>query len=157
MGIIVLIPLMTVIGDWVPEDGHKMHYAQLPDETGWAVNATQPMILADDFMCMETGWIKDVHFWGAWKNGVEGQVTSFVLSFHTDIPADQSPTGYSMPGETLWELEVTDFIIAPPIDPPTMEGWYDPSTGEIISEDHRPYFQYNVFLRFQQALHQEQN
>jgi hypothetical protein len=141
--------------DWSEADGHKMHYPQLPDETGWAVNATQPLILADDFMCMETGWIKDVHFWGAWRHGDEGIVQTFILSFHRDIPADQNPDGYSMPGETLLEIEVDYFITAPPIDPPTMEGWYDPETGEMIEDDHTPYFQYNVFLPEAVWFHQD--
>ena len=26
------------MADWVPADGHKMHYPQLPDEAGWDVN-----------------------------------------------------------------------------------------------------------------------
>ncbi len=128
---------------WQPGDPHKMHYPQLPDEAGWDVNATQPMVLADDFQCTWTGPIKDIHFWGSWKHGVEGQIVSFFLSLHEDIPADQSPTGYSMPGATLWEREVTDFG-ATPKDPPTTEGWYDPATGEVIFDDHQAYFQYDV-------------
>jgi hypothetical protein len=128
---------------WNPGDTHKMHFPQLPDEAGWDVNATQPMILADDFMCMQDGPITDVHWWGSWKHGNEGQIVSFWLSIHADIPADQNPTGYSMPGVTLWEREVTDFD-AIPKDPPSMEGWYDPATGEVIWDDHQAYFQYNV-------------
>ncbi|MFH1688375.1 MAG: thrombospondin type 3 repeat-containing protein [bacterium] len=147
------VPL--ALADWSEADGHKMHYPQLPDETGWAVNATQPLILADDFMCTETGWIKDVHFWGAWRHGQEGVVTTFILSFHTDIPADQNPDGYSKPGSTLVEIPVEYFITTPPIDPPTMEGWYDPLTGEIVEEDHYPYYQYNVFLPEAQWFHQD--
>ncbi|MBU8933172.1 MAG: dockerin type I repeat-containing protein [candidate division Zixibacteria bacterium] len=80
-------PNCTQVCDWKPGDPYKHHFPQMPDETGWAVNATQPMILAEDFMCMDTGWIKDFHFWGAWKHGDEGQVTTFVLSIHEDIPA----------------------------------------------------------------------
>jgi hypothetical protein len=72
---------------WQPGDDHKMHFPQLPDESGWDVNATQPMILADDFMCMRSGPITDIHFWGGWKGDVFGQVNSFVLSIHEDIPA----------------------------------------------------------------------
>jgi len=130
---------------WQPGDAYKMHFPQLPDEAGWDVNATQPLVLAEDFMCTQTGWVKDVHFWGSWKNGVVGQVTVFFLSLHADIPADQSPTGYSMPGATLWEREITQFNFVP-FDPPTAEGWYDPSTGETIWGDHQEYFQYDVCL-----------
>jgi len=131
--------------DWQPGQPHKMHWAQLPDEDGWAVNATAPVVLADDFMCMETGYIKDIHFWGAWRNGVVGQVNSFVLSLHSDIPADPPQVPYSRPGITLWELEVTDWDVTP-IDPPTLEGWYDPAQGFYLPDDHLAYFQYNVCL-----------
>jgi hypothetical protein len=121
-----------------------MHFPQMPNELGWDVNATQPLILADDFMCTETGFIKDIHFWGSWRNEDVGVVTQFVLSFHADIPAgDTIP--YSRPGATLWEHEITDFLIQP-YDPPTMEGWYDPATGEVIPNSIGSYFQYNVFL-----------
>jgi hypothetical protein len=124
---------------------HKMHWPQLPDEDGWDVNATQPLVLADDWMCSETGWVKDVYFWGSWKDDLVGEIDHFVLSIHEDIPADQSPTGYSMPGATLWEREVSDFV-ATTIDPPTLEGWYDPYTGEVLYDNHASYFQYDVHL-----------
>ncbi len=101
------------------------------------------MALADDFQCTWTGPVKDIHFWGSWKHGVVGQIISFFVSISADIPASQSPTGYSMPGATLWEREVTNFG-ATPKDPPTSEGWYDPATGEIIYDDHQAYFQYDV-------------
>ena len=157
------LPLLFVAGlygaataDWVPEDGHKMHFPQLPNTSGWDVNATQPAVLADDWQCSETGWVKDVHFWGSWMHGIEGQVVEFVLSIHDDIPAEQSPTGYSMPGATLWEKEITNFIVAPPIDPPGPEGWYDPLSGAVFPDDHMAYYQYNVFLPEQDWFWQEQ-
>jgi hypothetical protein len=140
----VFLGISFALAHWLPEDGHKMHFPQLPDSLGWDVNATQPMILADDFMCTETGFIKDIHFWGSWKDEVAGQVLQFVLSFHADIPAgDTIP--YSRPGTTLWEHEISDFLIQP-YDPPTMEGWYDPATGDTIPNSIGSYFQYNVFL-----------
>jgi len=142
--------------NWIPGDDHKMHWPQLPDETGWAVNATQPLVLADDFLCMQTGWIKDVHWWGAWMNGIEGEVLTFVLSLHTDIPAAQSPTGYSMPGITLWEVEIPG-MPGTPFDPPTMEGWYDPSQGLVVYDDHQPYYQYDVCLDEQYWVWQDSN
>ncbi len=143
---LIFICSAGALADWVIEDGHKMHYPQLPNVVGWDVNATNPVILADDFMCMETGWIKDIHFWGSWMHGMEGSIVSFNLSLHADIPADPPMIPYSRPGLTLWEREITDFIIATPVDPPGVQGWYDPSTGQFIMEDHEAYFQYNVFL-----------
>ena len=141
--------------EWNYGDPHKMHFPQLPDELGWDVNATQPVVLADDFLCTETGFIRDFHFWGSWRHGIEGQILMFVLSIHADIPADQSPTGYSMPGPTLWEAEVWDFGFIP-IDPPAMEGWYDPSTGEYFPDDHQAYFQYNICIDEAMAFWQDE-
>ncbi|MEW5923037.1 MAG: thrombospondin type 3 repeat-containing protein [Candidatus Zixiibacteriota bacterium] len=141
----VLALCSTGIADWVPEDGHKMHFPQLPNEIGWDVNATEPIVLADDWMCSETGWVKDIHFWGSWLNGIEGQVLYFVLSIHADIPADPPAVPYSRPGPTLWEREISNFIILP-LAPGTMEGWYDPAAGTWLANNHEEFFQYNVFL-----------
>ena len=155
IGILVCALLITssmiITADWTPGDGHKMHYPQLPDEAGWDVYATaglsdygyQDICLADDWNCSESGPVKDIHFWGSWKGGIEGNILSFSIAIHDDIPADQSPTGYSMPGTTLWEETFTSWT-AVPIDPPAMEGWYNPSSGEIIYNDHDNYFQYNI-------------
>ncbi|MCP4703884.1 MAG: hypothetical protein GY865_04680 [candidate division Zixibacteria bacterium] len=72
---------------WTPGDPHKMHFPQLPDEAGWDVNATFPQILAADWQCSESGYIKDLHFWGSWLDGITGDIDHFIISFHEDIPA----------------------------------------------------------------------
>ena len=69
-----------------PEWDAKMHYPQLPDENGWDVNATWPLVLADDWLCTETGWVKDIHFWGSWLGDSIGYIEYFILSIHEDIP-----------------------------------------------------------------------
>jgi hypothetical protein len=95
-------------GDCVETDEigcHKMHHEQLPDPFGWDVLATQPLILADDFRCAQTGLIRDIHFWGSWRGDMVGQIVFARFSIHADIPAEQSPTGFSMPGELLWSWE----------------------------------------------------
>jgi len=142
---------LSVLADWNPGDGHKMHYPQLPDEAGWDVYATAGLsqygypeiCLADDWMCSETGPVTDIHFWGSWKGGIEGNILAFVIAIAADIPASQNPDGYSKPGTTLWERTFYDWA-AVPIDPPSLEGWYDPYAGEIIYDDHSNYFQYNI-------------
>jgi len=220
---------------WQPGDDHKMHFPQLPDEDGWDVNATYPIILADDWECSESGYVKDVHFWGSWLHDYTGIIDSFVLSIHSDVPAGVTPPGifyntgdcnqdgipltvadmvlliryisstppprkfysqydingdcvideadaqlyndyfvygisvfpqypiptcrdaadYSRPDSTLWEEVITDFAITP-IDPPTSEGWFDPSTGDYIEDDHWSYFQYDVILPQNQWFYQNQ-
>ncbi len=132
----------TALADWYPGDPYKMHFPQLPDEAGWDVNATQPVVLADDWGCIESGWVKDIHFWGSWMEGFTGEITSFVLSIHDNVPGPPST-----PGQTLWEWEVPfDSVIAVPFTSPEWEGWYDPPSGMWAPSDHNTYYQYNVFL-----------
>ncbi|MDH4158381.1 MAG: hypothetical protein OEW00_14015, partial [candidate division Zixibacteria bacterium] len=143
---------MPAAADWAPGDGHKMHFPQLPDEAGWDVNATFPIVLADDWRCSGTGLITDLHFWGSWRDvtgdgvGDVGNILWFIISIHSDIPAEQSALGYSMPGAQLRYWEISSFIPMA-IDPSTTEGWFDPSADPpiIVPGDHGAYFQYNIF------------
>jgi len=124
----------------------KFKYEQLPDTLGWDVNATYPMILADDWPCTQTGNVKDFHFWGSWKGDVIGEIDHFVLSIHADIPEDpDNGIFYSRPGETLREIEVYEYGVVA-YDPLTMEGWYDPANDDEIPDDHNAYFRYDVYL-----------
>ncbi|HEC94449.1 MAG TPA: hypothetical protein ENI45_00605 [Thermoplasmatales archaeon] len=137
----------TAVADWNPEDGHKMHFPQLPDPSGWDVCATYVkeeewgIALADDWRCTETSPINDIHFWGSWKNGVEGTITGFWIAIHKNIPAS-SDIPYSRPGETLWERYITHWK-AVPIEG-TWQGWFYPDTGEYLWRDHNVYYQYNI-------------
>ncbi len=95
------------LADWDIGDAHK--WVQFPDlsPTGCDVNATNPYLLADDFLCTVTGPITDFHIWGSWYHdqlpfGMDPNAVAFTLSIHSDIPAWESPTGYSMPGPVLW-------------------------------------------------------
>jgi hypothetical protein len=146
--VFTLLALVSASGDWEPGQPHKMHYPQLPNPAGWDVNATQPVVLADDWQCSETGWVKDIHFWGSWLHGMDGQVVQFVLSIHEDIPANPPSIPYSRPGATLWEKEIPAIaptvIVRGPFSGP--EGWYDPMSGLVLPNDHETYYQYNVFL-----------
>ncbi|TFH58912.1 MAG: hypothetical protein E4G91_09210, partial [Candidatus Zixiibacteriota bacterium] len=154
--VFALLALVSANGDWDVGDDHKMHFPQLPNVNGWDVNATQPVVLADDWRCSETGWVKDVHFWGSWRHGDPGQILYFVLSIHEDIPVGPG-IPYSRPGTTLWEADVTEFVTAAPIIPPGPEGWYDPANEIIYPQgDHMEYFGYNVYLPEHQWFWQEE-
>ncbi|UCB52414.1 MAG: hypothetical protein JSV10_10610, partial [Candidatus Zixiibacteriota bacterium] len=147
-------------GEW---PNHKMHFPQLPDEIGWDVNATYPKILADDWQCSQTGPVTDIHFWGSWKDtdgdpwtDDAGHILYFIFSIHANIPAD-SDTPWSRPGELLWER--IDSTAITPIDPPTLEGWYDPNTGRTFYNDHVPYWRYDYvnipapFFQYQDSIY----
>ena len=140
---------------WDVDDPHKMHYPQLPDEAGWDVRAMWPIQLADDWRCSETGWVKDLHWWGSWKHGITGEVLAFNWFVYADIPANPPDVPFSRPGAQLWQGEINVFG-ALPIDPPTTEGWYDPVTGEFLLDDHQEFFQYNVYLPEAEWFFQEE-
>jgi len=139
---------------WVPGDEYKMHYPQLPNEAGWDVMATYPRTLADYWQCSETGWVKDIHFWGSWKDDIVDNILFFQVAIYSDIPADPPQVPYSRPGVILWEAQISDYEMVP-LDPPTMEGWYDPATGEELWDNHQSYFQYNICLPEQQWFWQD--
>lgn len=139
---------------WQPGDGHKMHFPQLPDELGWDVDGSVPMLLGDDWQCSETGWIQDLHFWGSWRHGVTGVIRRFDVSIYSDVPAN-TDLPYSHPGELLWTQEIGDFNIIP-VQTDAREGWYEPFTGDAIELDHQEYFQYDIQLREDQYFWQEE-
>ena len=82
-------------------------WVQFPDEdpsTSLDVYASYEKTLADDFECVETGPITEVHIWGSWRQDVLPFVgpipdpffaglVDFRLSIHADIPAADSPFG----------------------------------------------------------------
>ncbi|MCK5636556.1 MAG: hypothetical protein KAH91_03965, partial [Thermoplasmatales archaeon] len=157
IGILVctlLIAAGTIaVADWDPEDGHKMHWPQLPDPDGWDVYCTAGLsqypnvCLADDWECSETGFIKDVHFWGSWWGDHVGQIDHFVMGVAKNVPPEQNPYGdWSMPGDTLIEWEVYDWIERGPYN--GNQGWYwsYDESNPWHPDDHQLYWQYNVFL-----------
>jgi len=123
------------VEDYEVEIGPAYKWIQEPDlsDFGMDVNATNPNLLADDFRCTVTGPITTISIWGSWfKDHIpwheDPNAVTFTLSIHEDIPADQSPTGYSMPGNTIWlhtfgpteftaEIEMAGLL----------ENWYDPA------------------------------
>ncbi len=94
--------------DWNEGDPHKMHYPQLPDPNGWDVSCTSPQVIADDFRCQADGPITNIHLWVSWYNDQVAPITNIHLSIHADIPAGESPSGYSMPqNSSLWAVDIT--------------------------------------------------
>ena len=141
---VVVVGIMagTALADWDESMGHKMHYPQLPDPKGWDINATHPKVLADDWECSESGLVADVHLWGSWKRGVEGQIRKIHLSIHDNIA--KGPDGYSIPGNLLWQrdFDASQFTIR---DAGTgVQGWYDPNVNEWEPEDHNTFHQINI-------------
>jgi len=142
-----------------------MHFPQLPDPVGWDVKATsiitpnwpvstviegpylQRKILADDWTCSQSGPVDDIHFWGSWRDDVEGQILSIHLSIHSDDPVGTGGTdpanNFSKPDVLLWSWDATAWTVTPPISTPG-QGWYNPNSGEWQHPDHNMFHQINI-------------
>jgi hypothetical protein len=165
--LVLLLWAASATADWDP--GMPAKWVQEPDLTdlGLDVNASnvpRDFILADDFECRQTGPITGIHIWGSWLNdnlpvaGPDNVV--FILSIHADIPASQSPTGFSMPGDVLWwrEFQPGQFT-ARPYATDLREGWLTPP-DEYIYPGDSICWQYNFEIPeadafFQQGLPDE--
>lgn len=134
---------VPVFADWQPGDGHKMHYPQLPDETGSDVYSEYPWGLADNWMCSESGPVSDIHFWGSWLNDVIGETGDILVRV-----LDNDDTGdFDKPGSVLWENVFTeaDYTAVLYADGYS-QGWYDPRTGWYDENNHEQTWQYNIPL-----------
>jgi hypothetical protein len=113
------------------------------------IPGTQPQfpfikVLADDFLCRQTGPITDVHIWGSWLRDAMNPNTSFKLSIHSDVP--RSATGEpSHPGGLLWQeiFGPTQYVARP--WGTANELFFEPNTNEIIGSD-TVVWQYNFFM-----------
>lgn len=149
----------AAMADWNPGDAAK--WVQLPDasSTGLAIQAMRPLILADDFVCTQTGPITSIHIWGEWYSDVAGPLVYnwFNLTIYSDIPADQSPTGYSMPGEVLWtgSFHVDSGNISRRVVAQSLEWLYNPQLQIYAEVQQHDLYQYNFTIPAEQAFIQQ--
>jgi hypothetical protein len=144
----VLLIGSTALADWKVGDSYKMHFPQLPDPNGLDVNFEAPIMLADDWLCTETGPVGDIHFWVSHQGGVIPILNGLRVEIFSNIPAPAAG-GFSMPGDSLWSAggpvplgDDFDFATAP--GGTGDQGWLDPVTGQYIPNDHDSFFQINL-------------
>jgi hypothetical protein len=100
--LVVLAPVQS------QEVGIKWH--QPPDMDrghdwqSWSYGDDARYQVADDFCCRDGRPVTDVHWWGSYMPGPDGQVWKFVIQFWTDVPA--GPDGYSRPGKLIYQTVV---------------------------------------------------
>jgi len=137
--------------DWDVGDPHKMHEPQLPDPEGWDVRISNARrlpgedpqwIVADDWQCIRTGEVSDVHLWVSWRQNVQDQIVNIHLSIHSDIP--MGPNGWSIPGQLLWERDFGPGEFAVRDDGTGDQGWFDPPFDDWWRPDHDLYQQINI-------------
>ena len=143
----------AAVADWDVEDGHKMHFPQLPDPNGWDVDVTRGVV-ADDWQCSWSGPIDDIHFWISAEEDYLGNGIDFIdVAIYDDVPASMDPPMWSHPGTRLWSSRVQDLDNPDPGDKFTIrgpetgnQGWYTPQTVPPYwnRPDHCNYYQINI-------------
>ncbi|MHC4110420.1 MAG: DUF7901 domain-containing protein [Planctomycetota bacterium] len=124
------------LGDWSPEDGHKMHAAQLPYRTGWDI-CLEHQTVADDFVCSDSIPITEVHFWVSWRGDLESfETTTWTIQIYSD--------NKGQPGSVLWTRDSSDGNVVVRAYGTGRQGWHCP--GQLITDedDHVNYYQVNV-------------
>ena len=144
----LLFASSIAIADWEPN--YKMHWPQLPDLSPTGVDVdNMNTALGDDFKCVESGPISDIHIWGSFADdilpsaGVDS--LTFKLSIYSDIPAGQQEP-WSMPGVELWSevFEAGQYKTRLVADK-SVEDWYDPATGLYLNDNHLQAYQFNFY------------
>jgi hypothetical protein len=146
-------------------------WLQKPDLTdmGVDVDATldliehyPPQLLADDYKCDTTEPITGINIYGSWWHDdlptlpdgmTDPRNVQFTLSFHQDIPAEDSPTGYSMPGDVEWwrQFDAGDFGVEMLPDE-VRESYYMPYTGIYDPLDHWSVWKYSFSVPTSEAF-----
>ncbi len=140
VGLVVLASLL--IADWETGDGHKMHFPQLPDPTGWDIGTYNEWFIADDWQCSNSGPVDDMHFWISWNDDATEPIISLRLIIMSNNPS--GPQGFSIPENVLWDRTFydTDFTVAGPWTGD--QGWYDVWVPQYNEHDHINYYQVNI-------------
>lgn len=153
----------TALADWDPGDGHKMHYPQMPDPLGWDVMATYYLGLADDWECSETGPVLDIHFWGSWLDDIQDEIQFIHTAIWSDdpvgdqgVPGEDPANQWSKPLERIWHYDNQPSEISVRHWGTGDQGWYDPSTGQVIPNNHQDIWQYNLLFDEADAFIQHQ-
>ena len=115
-------------------------------------------VLADDFLCTQSGAITDIHIWGSWLLDHVSAVPNhgtFVIGIYSDIPdPDGDGPAYSMPGELLWDMKFRPGEYAVRVEADGPEQFFDPNLNEIIGTDNIAW-QYNFLIDEALAYRQE--
>jgi hypothetical protein len=153
--LVVCVAPMPAPADWNPGDPSK--YEQLPDPNGWDVAASGSFV-ADDFLCTETGYITQVHFWGSWKGDSVGVISNIRVEFWRNDPG--ATEGFSHPSTPAWgdDFGPSEFSERP-YDTGD-QGWYDPVSGEFTPDNERPdhlsIYQYNIDMSNEPLLFKQE-
>jgi hypothetical protein len=102
----------------------------------------QPLVLADDFRCTDTGPVTDIHLWGSWlRDSIDPNVL-FTLSIWSDVPKKTNGTVVipSHPGIQLWSEPFGPGEYYQCLYSNRVEQFFDPSIPAILGPDTNVYY-----------------
>jgi hypothetical protein len=114
-------------------------YLQPPNPSGYDVWNSGSWVLADDFICTNSGPITDIHIWGSWLNDQHGTITNFWLGIYDDVPVSPVNTN-SHPGNLLWSESFPIGQFAESSVGPSQEQFLDPGPGASIGSDTQIWY-----------------
>ncbi|HWX21019.1 MAG TPA: hypothetical protein VN578_14050, partial [Candidatus Binatia bacterium] len=118
-------------------------WLQPPDVLhGMDVNASQNLVLADDFPCTTTGPVKDIRIWGSWLGDKVDANVVFTLGIWSDVPAVTNAANYvpSHPGVLLWTQPFGQGEYGQCLYTNVNEPFYDASLPAILGGDFTIYY-----------------
>ncbi|MHC4517612.1 MAG: LamG domain-containing protein [Planctomycetota bacterium] len=142
-------------------------WVQNPDTstTGMGTDITRDIpptwseqIAGDDFECTTSGAITGISLWGSWYHDIlpnnNGEDVTFTLSIREDIPADRSPTGYSMPGAVLWRKEFKPGEFTVHSQEARTQSFYSPCNATFEADNHLMVYKYGFKIDAKDAFTQ---
>ena len=114
-------------------------YVQPPNLAGFDVSDSIGYVLADDFICVNSGPISDIHIWGSWLNNTHGAITNFWIGIYSDVPAGVNGS-YSHPGRLLWSQAFPQGTFAETALEPSQEQFISPASVNILGPDTEVWY-----------------
>jgi len=137
----LLIGATTVaLADWDEGEPFKMHWPQLPDPNGFDVDWGW-WALGDDWQCIETGPVDDIHFWISWCYDDPIDIPWIDVSIWSNNP--DGPGGHSEPLDLKWERTFYPHQFTMRHYGDGDQLWMMP-WGEIIPLPHQGIYQINI-------------
>ncbi len=143
IGLAVLFFAATALAQTQCVVTNGVKYLQPPNLSGYDISDGLGYVLADDFVCTNTGPITDIHIWGSWLHDVHSAVTNFIIGIYSDVPAGTNAAGAptpSHPGGLLWSESFSTGQFSESIYTVGQEQFISPASVDIIGPDTNVWF-----------------
>jgi hypothetical protein len=122
-----------------PPETNSVKYLQWPDPNGLDVLATTPIVLADDYLCTNTGPVTDIHVWCSWLGDYWSTNATFWLGIWSDVPRTNTLFA-SHPGSLIWSNSFSPGQYGQYFSMNANELFYDPSTTNFLGADQQMHY-----------------